>query len=75
MFASAESWSEQTIGVPYDQVVNELNADFNPFTAYDELEGTIGKGIENLLVETGIQQDILDPILGLVGSLGGLFTS
>jgi hypothetical protein len=31
--------------------------------------------IENLLVETGIQQDILDPILGLFGPLGGLFTS
>jgi hypothetical protein len=75
MFASAESWSEQTIGVPYDQVVNELNADFNPFTAYDELEGPIGQDIENLLVETGIQQNILDPILGLVGPLGGLFTS
>jgi hypothetical protein len=75
MFASAETWSEQTIGVPYDQVVNELNADFNPFTTYDELEGPIGQDIENLLVETGIQQDILDPILGLVGPLGGLFTS
>jgi hypothetical protein len=31
--------------------------------------------IENLLVETGIQQDILDPILGLFGPIGGLFTS
>jgi hypothetical protein len=30
---------------------------------------------ENLLVATGIQQDILDPILGLFGPLGGLFTS
>jgi PE-PPE domain len=75
MFASAETWSEQTIGVPYDQVVNELNADFNPFTAFDELEGPIGQDIENLLVETGIQQDILDPILGLFGPIGALFTS
>jgi PE-PPE domain len=75
MFASAETWSEQTIGVPYDQVVNELNADFNPFAAFDELEGPIGQGIENLLLETGIQQDILDPILGLFGPIGGLFTS
>jgi len=23
---------------------------------------------------TGIQQDLLDPVLGLVGSLGGMFT-
>jgi hypothetical protein len=75
MFASAETWSEQTIGVPYDQVVNELNADFNPFTAFDELEGPIGQDIENLLVETGIQQDILDPILGLFGPIGALFPS
>jgi hypothetical protein len=75
MFASAETWSEQTIGVPYDQVVNELNADFNPFTAFDELEGPIGQDIENLLVDTGIQQNILDPILGLFGPIGALFTS
>jgi PE-PPE domain len=75
LFASAETWSEQNIGVPYDQVVTTLNNDFNPFTAFDELEGPIGQDIENLLVETGIQQDILDPILGLIGPLGGLFTS
>jgi hypothetical protein len=31
--------------------------------------------IENLLELTGIQQDVLDPILGLIGPLGGLFTS
>ena len=74
-FASAETWSEQTIGVPYDQVVNELNADFNPFTAFDELEGPIGQDIQTLLVDTGIQQDILDPILGLFGPIGALFTS
>jgi len=75
MFASAETWSEQTVGVPYDQVVTTLNNDFNPFTAFDEVEGPIGQDIENLLMETGIQQDILDPVLGLFGSLGSLFTS
>ncbi|WP_422224545.1 hypothetical protein [Mycobacterium sp.] len=75
MFASAESWSEQNIGVPYDQVVTTLNNDFNPFADFDALEGPIGQDIENLLVATGIQQDILDPILGLFGPLGGLFTS
>ena len=75
MFASTETWSEQTIGVPYDQVVNELNTNFNPFMLFTELEGPIGQDIENLLVDTGIQQDILDPILGLIGPLGALFTS
>jgi hypothetical protein len=75
MFASAETWSEQTIGVPYDQVVNELNADFNPFTAFDEIEGPIGQYIQTLLVDTGIQQNLLDPILGLFGPIGALFTS
>ena len=62
-------------GVPYDQVVTTLNNDFNPFTAFDAVEGPIGQDIENLLVATGIQQDLLDPILGLFGPLGGLFTS
>jgi PE-PPE domain len=74
-FASAEAWSETNIGVPYDQVVTELNNSFDPFTLFDQIEGPIGQDIENLLVDTGIQQDILDPILGLLGPLGGLFTS
>jgi PE-PPE domain-containing protein len=74
-FASAEAWSETNIGVPYDQVVTELNTDFNPFTLFDQIEGPIGQDIENLLVDTGIQQNILDPILGLFGPIGALFTS
>ena len=75
MFASAETWSEQTIGVPYDQVVNELNNDFNPFTAFIDLEAPLGQDLDSLLEATGIQQLVLDPILGLIGPLGGLFTS
>jgi hypothetical protein len=75
MFASEEAWSQQNIGVPYDQIVTTLNNDSNPFTAFAAVEGPIGQDIQNLLVETGIQQNILDPILGLVGPLGGLFTS
>jgi hypothetical protein len=75
LFDQAETWSEQNIGVPYDQLVTTLNNDFNPFTAFAELEGPIGQDIENLLVATGIQQDLLDPILGIIGPLGGLFTS
>jgi hypothetical protein len=74
-FTSAESWSEQDIGVPYDQVVSELNNDFDPFTVFTEVEGPLGTDIENLLELSGIQQDLLDPVLGLVGSLGGLVTS
>jgi hypothetical protein len=61
--------------VPYDQFVNELNTDFNPFTAFIDVEAPIGTGIQNLLDLTGIQTDLLDPVLGLVGSLGGLLTS
>ena len=74
-FTSAESWSEQDIGVPYDQVVSELNNAFDQLTAFTEAEGPLGTDIENLLEQTGIQQDVLDPVLGLIGSLGGLVTS
>ena len=74
-FASAEAWTEANIGVPYDQVVNELDADFNPFTAFFDLEAPLGQGLDSLLEATGIQQFILDPIFGIIGPLGGLFTS
>jgi len=74
-FTSAESWSEQDIGVPYDQVVTELNADFNPITAFDDFEGSIGQDIENVLEATGIQQDVLDPVLALIGPFCAIFTS
>jgi hypothetical protein len=66
-------WSEQTIGVPYDQAVSELNSAFDPFTIFTDLERPIGEGIEDILTATGIQQ-ALDPILGLIGPLGELFT-
>ena len=74
-FTSAEAWSEANVGVPYDQFDTELNTDFNPFTAFIDIEGPLGADIQNLLEITGIQQDLLDPVLGLVGSLGGMFTS
>jgi len=74
-FTSAETWSEADVGVPYDQVVTELNNDFNPFTAFAELEAPLGQDIQIVLDDTGIQQDLLDPILGLLGPIGGLFTS
>jgi PE-PPE domain len=75
LFVSAESWSETNIGVPYDQVVTELNNAFDPFTLFTAVEGPIGQDIETLLEDTGVQQDILDPILGLFGPIAGLVTS
>ncbi len=36
---------------------------------------SLGADLQNLLELTGIQQNLLDPVLGLVGSLGGLVTS
>lgn len=33
------------------------------------------QGVQNLLDVTGFQQDLLNPILGLFGVLGGIFTS
>ncbi len=74
-FASAESWSEANVGAPYDQVVTELNNAFDPFTLFASIEGPIRQDIQTLLDDTGIQQDILNPILGLIGPIGGLFTS
>jgi hypothetical protein len=72
---SDEAWSEQAIGVPYDQVVTELNNSFDPFTLFTDIEGPIGQDIENLLEQTDIQQAVIDPILGLFGPLAGIFTT
>ena len=52
-----------------------LNDDFNPFTAFTSVEGPLGLDVQNLLDVTGIQQDFLDTIFGLIGPLGGLFTN
>jgi hypothetical protein len=74
-FASAEAWTAANIGVPYDQVVDQLNANFDPFTLFTSVEGPIGEDIQTLLNDSGIQQFLLDPLLGLVGTFGGIFTS
>jgi hypothetical protein len=39
-------------------------------TAFTGIEGPLGVDIQNLLELTGIQQDLLDPVLGLIGPLG-----
>jgi PE-PPE domain-containing protein len=74
-FASAEAWTTANIVIPYDQVVDQLNTDFDPFTLFTSIEGPIGEGIQTVLNDTGIQQFVLDPLLGLVGTFGGIFTS
>ena len=50
-------------------------APYLPVTAFIDIEGPLGAETQNLLEITGIQQDLLDPVLGLIGPLGGLFTS
>ena len=59
--------------------IHPILADFTELesfsTAFIDIEGPLGADIQNLLELTGIQQDLLDPVLGLVGSLGGMFTS
>jgi hypothetical protein len=50
--------------VPYDQLVNAINDDVNPFTLVDQLEGPIGQDIQDLLNATGIQQDLIAPFFG-----------
>jgi hypothetical protein len=74
-FASAEAWSDANIGAPYDQLVTQLNDDVNPFTAFTAIEGPLGTDIQNLLDLSGIQQDLLNPVLSLLGTVGGIFTT
>jgi hypothetical protein len=72
---AAQSWSAEEIGVPYAQAVSWLNEYLNPFTAFTAIQGPIGEAIQLLFDVTGVQQYLLDPVLGLVGTLGGLVTS
>jgi PE-PPE domain len=74
-FASAEAWTEANVGVPYDQLVTQLNTQFDPFTLFTSIEGSIGEDIQTVLNDSGIQQFLLDPLFGLVGTFGGIFTS
>ena len=70
LLTSAAAWSAAEIGVPYAQVVSDINAAFDPFTIFTDFEGPIGHDIEDVLMATGIQQ-LLDPILAAaVSGLG-----
>jgi len=75
LLAQAQSRSEENFGVSYHDAVAQLNADFNPFTMFFVIEGPIGQAIQDLLDVTGIQQAVIDPILGIIGPLGGPYTS
>jgi hypothetical protein len=68
LLASAESWSEQAIGVPYDQVVSDLNSTVDPFTLFTTLEGPVGQDIQSLLDVTGVQQALVDPVFTAIVS-------
>jgi hypothetical protein len=64
----------------FDLVANradftEPESFFTAAEAWADLEGPLGADIQNLLELTGIQQDLLDPVLRLVGSPDGMFTS
>ena len=72
---SAEAWSEQDIGVPYDQVVTELNNSFDPFTALHRDRGADRSGHPEPVGADRDSTGGLDPILGLFGPLGGIFTT
>ncbi|MEZ0362705.1 PE-PPE domain-containing protein [Mycobacterium sp. pUA109] len=73
MLTELQTWSAHEIGVPYYDAATWFNDNFNPFTAVLDLEGPLGLDIQNLLDLTGIQQAI-DPVLELIGTLGGLVT-
>ncbi|CAJ1503283.1 PE-PPE domain-containing protein [[Mycobacterium] kokjensenii] len=75
LLAQALAWSQETIGESYHDAVAQFNADFNPFTAFFALEAPIGLAIQDVLDATGIQEFLIDPILGIIGPLGGAFTS
>lgn len=72
---TAQSWSEQHIGVPYYDAASWFNDNINPIAAVLQLEGPIGQDIQNVLDLTGIQQQVLDPVIELfppiVALLGG----
>ncbi|OBI05025.1 hypothetical protein A5715_04010 [Mycolicibacter heraklionensis] len=75
LFDDARAWSAEEIGVPYAQAASWLNDYLNPFTAFTAIAGPIGEAVQLLFAVTGVQEYLLDPVLGLIGTLGGLVTS
>ncbi|WP_196805164.1 PE-PPE domain-containing protein [Mycobacterium sp. UM_WGJ] len=75
LFDDARAWSADEIGAPYAQVASWLNDYINPFTAFTAIAGPIGEAVQLLFDVTGVQEYLLDPALGLIGTLGGLVTS
>ncbi len=75
LFDDARAWSADEIGAPYAQVASWLNDYINPFTAFTAIAGPIGEAVQLLFDVTGVQAYLLDPALGLIGTLGGLVTS
>jgi hypothetical protein len=64
LLTSAESWSEQAVGVPYGQVVTAFNDAVDPFTLFIQLEGPLGQDIQTVLDVSGLQQDLITPFFG-----------
>ncbi|MCV7086735.1 PE-PPE domain-containing protein [Mycolicibacter hiberniae] len=75
LFEDVRAWTASEIGEPYAQAVSWLNDYLNPFTAFTAIEGPIGEAIQLLFDVSGVQEYLLDPALGLIGTLGGLVTS
>jgi hypothetical protein len=64
LLTSAETWSQQAIGTPYDQAVTAFNDAFDPFTVFTQLEGPLAQDLQNVLDLTGVQQDLVTPFFG-----------
>lgn len=73
LLTTAQTWSAEQIGAPWHDAVSALNDAVNPISVFLQLEGPIGHGVEEVLTATGIQQ-ALNPILELIGTVGGWFT-
>lgn len=61
-----EAQSADTIGAPYGDVVRDINAHVNPFTAFADIEGPIADAFDRVLIDLGVQwalNKVIDPVL------------
>ncbi|QZH58305.1 PE-PPE domain-containing protein [Mycolicibacterium farcinogenes] len=61
-----EGQSAETIGGPYGDVVRDINANVNPFTAFADVEGPIADAFDRVLIDLGVQwalNKVIDPVL------------